>query len=376
MQVCYFSNHFVIENGHGVARYSRELYQALREGQPDVQVVPVTTWCDQAFDRLQALRVQTGLQLLPWGRRWTPLAWTLFNYPPIEIWLSQKVDIVHSLALGFPVATRKPFLVTAHDIGPLTHPKLFSQTRPWLLQRSLKQAVRHASAIICVSRATATEIEAYIGQSLGERLIIIHEAVDAKFFAAPNANALSSIAGLPAPEIPFLLAVGKMSPRKNVARIIAALESLRDKIPHHLVLVGGDGWDTDEIFREIGRLDIADRVHTIGYVSDEQLRALYGAASAYVHPSLFEGFGLTILEAMASGCPVVSSNVYSLPEVAGDAAILVDPYDVKAIADGICAVCTDPSFAADLVAKGKTRAATFTWSRCADQVAGVYRTIG
>jgi glycosyltransferase involved in cell wall biosynthesis len=142
------------------------------------------------------------------------------------------------------------------------------------------------------------------------------------------------------------------------------------------VLVGGNGWDTEIVTRELrDRPALRDRVHLLGYVSDAALRALYAAASVYVHPSLYEGFGLTVLEAMACGTPVVAADRTSLPEVVGDAGLLVDPLDTAALADGIRAVCQDAALAARLSAKGRAHAATFTWAGCAGRIAAIHRAL-
>lgn len=139
------------------------------------------------------------------------------------------------------------------------------------------------------------------------------------------------------------------------------------------MLVGGDGWGMNEVYRQLDDSNLRESVHFSGYVTDEQLRALYTVASVYVHPSLYEGFGLTVLEAMASGCPVVTSNVYSLPEVAGNAALLVDPLDSAGLADAIESICTDIGLADELVTKGYTQARLFQWHECAAEVANIYK---
>ena len=141
------------------------------------------------------------------------------------------------------------------------------------------------------------------------------------------------------------------------------------------MLVGGKGWSAKQVHKELDQSGIADRVHLTGYASDDQLKGLFAAASVYVHPSLFEGFGLTVLEAMAQGCPVVTSNVYSLPEVAGDAAVLVDPTSVDEIAAAIEAVCVDGGFASGLVDRGRLRVREFSWEACAAGVLGVYLSV-
>lgn len=375
LHIAYFSNQFADAEGHGLARYSHQLYSFLRKIQPALEVTPVAAWSSRSPAGISQLISEHGLKLLPWGRRWTPLAWAFLDIPPIEHWLDNPVDVVHAVSLGYPIATRKPYVVSVHDIGPLTHPEFFSNTSPWIMKRSLNQALKKADAIICVSRSTADELESYVGYQLADRIQIVHEGVDPLFFEKRDPGCLATLKNLPAPGVPFILVTGKISPRKNIARLIRALSIIAEIVPHHLVLVGGSGWDMNAVYRETNNPAVVGRVHQVGYVTDDQLRALYNSASLYIHPSLYEGFGLTVLEAMAAGCPVVTSDVYSLPEVVGDAALLVDPYKVDEIAEAIKTVCLDESMATDLRKRGLERVATFTWEKCAEKVAGVYRSV-
>lgn len=376
MHVAYFSNQFADLEGHGLARYARELFSALRKVAGGVNITPCAAWSSLGPEALHELRQNAGLKLMPWGRRFTPLAWAFLDCPALESWIDGPVDVVHAVALGYPIATRKPYVVTVHDIGPLTHPEFFTNTRPWIMEKSLGQAVKKADAFICVSQSTANELESYLGpgQGIGKRIHVVHEGIAPRFLRnSPSGEGVAAIPGLPGPDAPYILATGKISPRKNVIRVMRALSRLGDAIPHHLVLAGAGGWDMDEVFKEIDNPLIRQRVHMTGYVTDAQLQDLYQGAALYIHPSLYEGFGLTVLEAMASGCPVITSNVYSLPEVAGDAALLVDPYDVDAIAEAIRSVCQDGTLAARLVEKGRERVKEFSWEKCAGMVLDVYR---
>jgi glycosyltransferase involved in cell wall biosynthesis len=342
-------------------------------------VTPVAAWSDRAPEDLRQLAERTGLRILPTGRRLTPLLWTLFGRPRIEKFFDRPVDLVHANSLGYPIATKKPFVVTVHDIGPLTHPEFFTDKPPWIMRKSLDQAVRQAAAFICVSHATAKALIEYVDATyrvdLTPRVSVIHEGVSHEFFLPPEPGGLTELNGNFSVDRPFILAVGKISPRKNLDAIIRALDRIRDQSPHHLVLVGGDGWDHETVRRQAGSLGLTDRVHFLGYLSDESLRALYARAAVFVYPSLFEGFGLPVLEAMAAGCPVITSTVSSLPEVAGAAAVLVNPYEVGEIAEALAMLCLDEGQAQRYSDRGVERARTFTWEKCAREVAAIYRSV-
>jgi glycosyltransferase involved in cell wall biosynthesis len=174
------------------------------------------------------------------------------------------------------------------------------------------------------------------------------------------------------PGAPYVLAVGTVQPRKNYARLIAAMHELPD---HHLVIVGGKGWLEGPIYEAARAPGAARRVHFTGFADDADLPALYSGAAAFAFPSLYEGFGLPILEAMACGTPVVAANASSLPEVAGDAAVLVDPLDTGALADALRRVTSDADFAEALRARGFEQARRFTWEAAARQLVEVYRRV-
>lgn len=369
-RVAFFSNQFASGQGHGIARYAHELYAALM-ALGGHEVTPVAAWSSKTDDELAQLRRRTGLRLTGLGRRITPLAWTFLDWPPLDALLPGSVDLVHAVSLGYPVATRKPYVVTVHDLGHLTHPEYFGGDRPWVMQKALRHAERQADVLICVSRFTASEVIDYLGPAIEPRLRVIYEGVSPSFFDPPDMGCLLGL-GLPPIDVPLILSAGKISPRKNIQGVLEAMSALIEEIPHHLVLVGGAGWDTEEVFATLKNPVLRDRVHLLGYVSDTQLHALYARASVYVHPSLYEGFGLTVLEAMASGTPVITANMTSLPEVAGDAALLIDPRDTSMLSGAIAQVCHDPELAHRLSRSGKEQARGFDWVECARAVAAVY----
>ncbi|WP_246209846.1 glycosyltransferase family 4 protein [Pikeienuella piscinae] len=368
-----FANQFADAQGHGLARYARELFSSLQE-LDCLRVTPVAGWSALSPDVLDARRREVGLKLTGLGRRGTSLLWTFLDFPTLESRLDARVDVVHAVSLGYPVATRKPFVVTIHDLGPLTHPEFFGNTRPWVMKRSLDQAVRKADAIVCVSQSTADEVRDYVGPAVDGRLRVVLEGVSERFFAPADPTLLAGL-DLPPEDTPFILSAGAVSPRKNLHGLLSAMALALDSIPHHLVLVGGDGWDGGQFERMLETPALRGRVHLTGYVSDGALRALYQAAALYVHPSLYEGFGLPVLEAMASGTPVVSSDRTSLPEVVGSAGRLSDAANPETLAGDIVAMCNAGERRAKIIQEGRAHAARFRWPTCARAMAEIYREV-
>ncbi|WP_138466097.1 glycosyltransferase family 1 protein [Poseidonocella sp. HB161398] len=374
MTVAYFANQFADSHGHGLARYARDLFDALQSdgGPEDDRIVPVAGWSSLPSAALEERQRETGLRMTGLGRQGTKLAWTFLNRPSIETCLGGGIDIVHAVSLGYPVATRRPLVVTVHDLGPLTHPEFFRNTRPWVMERSLAQAVEQAHTIVCVSESTAREVRERAGPGVEDRLRVVLEGVSPRFFAPADPETLTGL-DLPPPGTPFILSAGQISPRKNFQGLARAMRHAIRDIPHHLVLVGGPGWDSPDFRREMEDEELRRRVHLPGFVSDDALRALYDAAALYVHPSLYEGFGLPVLEAMASGTPVVASDASALPEVVGTAGRLVDATDPEAMAAAIVEVCSSEETLAKMAAEGRAHAARFTWAEAARQMREVYR---
>lgn len=375
MRVAYFSNQFATRSGTGIARYAHCLLEALRVQEGGPRVLPVASWSNLSGDELDHLRSTTGLELLQTGRRATPLLWMTIGLPRIESMLSAPVDLVHAVSLGYAIPTRHPLVVTVHDVGPLTHPQYFPRSSRWIMKAGLAKVARHSDAFLCVSQATADELQECVRGDISGRVHVTHEGVSARFFDLPDPGVLADISHRLPEGVPVILSAGKASPRKNLVGVVRALGEISRSTDAVLVLVGGQGWGGDEACAIARQAGVSERVIDLGFVTEDQLRALYRRATVYVHPSLFEGFGLTVLEAMAAGCPVVTSNRSSLPEVAGNAAILVDPEDVTSIAKGLAKVLLDEQARDRLVEAGLERARLFTWGACAEKTLEVYRTV-
>jgi glycosyltransferase involved in cell wall biosynthesis len=280
--------------------------------------------------------------------------WNRANWPRVESVVGE-IDVVHATGL-VPAATGSPLVVTVHDIAFVHEPENFSRHGARTMNRSLDTIRRRADRVICSSCATVDDLVANGFDR--ERLRHVPLGVDAVVVSASTVERARRRYGLPER---FVLFVGTVEPRKNLARLAAAIERRAGREP--LVVVGAEGWGE-------GGLDRRDDVHFLGFVPERDLAALYGAASVFAYPSLREGFGLPVAEAMAQGTPVVTSRGTSTEEVAGGAAVLVDPADVDDIAAGIDAALDDGDV---LAARGRARAAELTWAATADATVAVYR---
>lgn len=361
MNVVFHSDWLGAKAGYGLGRYATEMWDALSARDPAVQLTSFS---------LRGGALRNG------RRRWQGQAviasWAALGLPRLESWIP-GADIVHSVDLDYPVATRCPWIATVHDLGPLTHPQFFSASRPWLKRSAIRKAAERASVIVCVSSATAEAVERTIGRNLGDRLRVVPEGVGQEFFTAQSRDCLLPLDDLPPADVPYFLWTGSMNPRKNVGNVIKAFDYVASEIPHRLVLAGGLGWNHDGELQVLRNSRFRRRIHHAGRVTDEQLRALYQGADGFVFVSLMEGFGLPILEAMASRCPVITSNVSSMPEVAGDAALLVDPQCHREIGEAMHRLASDESLRREYAARGETRARQFSWDRCAGAMLQIYR---
>lgn len=259
--------------------------------------------------------------------------------------------------------TSCPTAIVVYDLVPFVEGAQAQGRAAKIERATIRPALRRAAALPCISEATRRDLVARFPKT-APIATTIPLAADAAL-AQPPALA----PGHPELDKPYVLAVGTIEPRKNLERLVAAWLHLPDEIRerHDLALVGPRGWDDGSILAAAA----AAGAKILGRVSDEELHALYAGAACFSYPSLYEGFGLPVLEAMAAGAPVVTSNVSSLPEVAGDAALLVDPHDVPALADAIARVLGDRALADDLRTRGRAQAARFSWERTARETLAV-----
>lgn len=267
-----------------------------------------------------------------------------------------------------------PTVLTVHDLIFERYPEHHTQRNVWFLKVGMRLFTRSATAIIAVSQHTRRDlIELYAVAP--EKVHVIYEGIDPTFRPASAAE-VARVAAQYAPDRPYLLMVGTLEPRKNHAAALHVLARLKTEgLPHRLVVVGGRGWLFEPIRRLVDELGLVEDVSFAGYVPADDLPPLYTGAACVLLPSLYEGFGFPALEAMACAAPVVCSNVSSLPEVTGDAALLAPPQDVEALADAVRLVVTQPALAERMRGRGLHQAARFRWDRCAAETAALYRSV-
>jgi glycosyltransferase involved in cell wall biosynthesis len=286
----------------------------------------------------------------------------------------EKPDIFHTPHYVLPPLTRCPSVVTIHDCIHLMFPQYLPNRFAYAYARTFMSAAAHRSArVLTVSETSKRDILRFFSVP-DDKVTVIPNAIDERFGTAPAEDEVRRVRERYQLSDEFVLYTGNIKPHKNVDRLIEAFHQLREEGFGHLrLLIIGDEISTHpSLRRAVHRWKLHKHVRFLGFVPDQTLAVLYRLAAVFVFPSLYEGFGLPPLEAMASGTPVVTSNVSSLPEVVGDAAVLIDPLDPAAIASGIRQVLTDPALRARLVARGLDRARAFSWEASVRQVREIY----
>jgi glycosyltransferase involved in cell wall biosynthesis len=289
----------------------------------------------------------------------------------------ERPDVYHAPHYVLPAGVRCPSVVTIHDCIHLMFPQYLPNRLAYAYARAqMWAAARRSDCILTVSEASKRDI-LHLFNVPPEKIVVVCNAIDSHFSVTPSEEAVARVRERYQLDHKFVLYVGNIKPHKNLVRLIEAFDELRrsGQDDLKLLIIGDQISKLPALRRAVHRHKLHKYVRFLGYVSDDQLAILYRLASVFAFPSLYEGFGLPPLEAMASGTPVVTSNVSSMPEVVGDAAVLVNPYDVDSIVDGLRRVLTDPVLAAEMRRKGIERSREFSWERSVAQTWAVYQTV-
>src|SRR5918999_254853 len=292
--------------------------------------------------------------------------------------IRERPDVFHAPHYVLPPAVPCRSVVTIHDTIHLAFPQYLPNRGAYAYARSLMwAATKRSDRILTVSESSKRDIIHYFHID-PEKVVVVYNALDERFGIEPRPEEIAQVRERFQLDHGFVLYVGNIKPHKNLVRLIEAFDGLRregfDDLK--LLIIGDEISKWPALRRAVHRFKLHKHVRFFGFQSDQTLASLYRLAAVFVFPSLYEGFGLPPLEAMASGTPVVTSNVSSLPEVAGDAAVLVDPYDVESIADGLRRVLTDPELAATMRRRGIERAREFSWERSVARTRQVYEAVG
>lgn len=302
------------------------------------------------------------------GNRALRIAWEHVGLP--RAIRAERLDLFHGAAFALPARMPVRSVVTVHDLAFLKWPEQVPKRRAIYLSRAVASAVKQAARVIAVSETTKRDIVEMLHVDPA-RVDVTPLGVDPRFHRPP-AEAIAEFRHAHELTHPFILAVGTREPRKNLPALIRGFAQVKDEIPHDLVHAGGSGWFSDELDRAIVESNLGERLRFVGFVPHEDLPLWYSAADCFVMPSLYEGFGLPLLEAMACGAPAIASNRSSLPEVAGEAAILCEP-DPESIGTALATLLHDGELRQQLHLAGPARAQQFTWQRTAERTAASYR---
>jgi len=347
----------------GTEAYSLHLIRALLDAAPQHRF---RLYADRALPReLSASNAEPRVMAFP--RLWTHArlsAEMLARSPDALLVPAHVVPLIHPRTV-----------VTIHDLGYLHFPQAHPTLARMYLDLSTRWSVRVAARVIADSQATKDDLVRHYAVP-PDKITVAYPGRDGSLRRVDDPAVIQDVQRRYGISGDYLLYIGTLQPRKNLARLVQAFLNLKSQISNlQLVLAGAKGWLYDEIFAKVKRLGLENRVLFPGRVADEDKAALMSGAMTLVHPSLYEGFGFTVVEAMQCGTPVICSNTSSLPEVAGDAALLVDPLDIDALAQAMTRLLADADLRRTLAERGYAQAQKFSWQACATTVLSVIESV-
>lgn len=349
----------------GIGRYTRSLIYALAHmdltNQYTLYVPHDARYLDDTRTFPQNYRVVHS----PLNERAMVTMWQRARIPLYIELLTGSADVLYSPDFVLPPTRAKKKLLTVHDLSFKRVPETAVPNLKWYLEGAVPRAVARADLILADSNATRADlIELF--HAPPDRVRTLYSGYDEMFRRVTDAKELARVREKYKLQKPFVLNVGTIEPRKNLTRLIEAFSKLTIRDELELVIAGGRGWMYDEIYAAPEKFGVKDRVRWLGFTPDEDLPALYSLAEIFVYPSLYEGFGLPLLEALACGAAVVTATNSSLPEVAGDAALLIDAHDTDALADAMNRLIRDTALRTTLQMKAPEQAKKFSWKKSAE----------
>ncbi len=365
-----------LTQGGGIGRYTRELIRALSALDKKTQYHLFSAKPPADLPVKNPLPAAKNFRHMPASldEKWLYRTWYRARIPLHVQRFTGDIDLFHSPDFVLPpVAKNIPTLLTVHDLSFHHFPHHYEPSLVNYLNKVVPWSVKRATHILADSAATKRDLESVWGVS-GDKISVLHSGVGREFQPVTDDAQLTAVRqkyGLG--NTPYLLTVGTVQPRKNYTMLVEAFAKIAADWPHNLAIAGGKGWLADDFYAAIEQHSLQNRVKVLGFVDDADLPALYSNATLFVFPSLYEGFGLPILEAMACGVPVISADNSSLPEVVGDAGVMLAADDPAVWADTIHRLLLNAGHRANMVARGAIHAHHFTWKTSARQLRDIYK---
>ncbi len=364
-----------IRQGAGIGSYVRNLFAAMQQQDTQTRYTLLTSGRptpEHPFPEAENVRGRSIL--IP--DRYLNILWYRWRTPLLPATLfTGPIDIYHGPDFTLPpLPKRVRRIVTIHDLAFLEHPEYAVPSLAAYLSKVVPEAVEAADVVATVSHEVGRTLIKHF-QTPQEKLTVIPNGVGAHFRRITDPILLGATQHKFNLKAPLVLAVGTLEPRKNHRGLIKAFYKAQQKKngPAMLAIAGGQGWLYEETKQLVAELKMEKKVRFLGRVTDLELVTLYSMTDMFAFPSFFEGFGVPPIEAMACGAPVITSNTSALPEVAKDAALLVDPYDIDALADALTRLTEDASLREELRQKGYQRAKQYTWAMSAQKMLTVYQ---
>lgn len=351
-------------NNAGLGNYVRGLLEGFSQIPSSIEFFHFDV--NQTRNNLQPKTIRTRLDTLYRDLIWMNLVL------PFKVKF-HHLDLLHMPVFSAPLTKTLPTVITIHDMIWFDHPEYFPVWQRIFMKLIIPITARSANAVIAISENTRQDIIHKLGIA-PQKIFVTPLGVSCEFSKINDDYV--ELCKQKYKLSKYFLMVGSVEPRKNLPRLLAAYSKIKDDFPEiKLVHVGSASWKNSEIFAMIEKLGLENSVHFLWNIPKVDLIALYNGAKFLVYPSLYEGFGLPVLEAMACGCPVITSDISSIPEVVGDAALMVDPYDVDMIADALRQFLTNESILVEYSCKGEQQAKKFSWKKCAENTLDVYKTV-
>lgn len=349
------------QDGAGISRYSQKLSESIMGKKSDVDILCRNAVVDKFYNKENLISIDINKS-----------SERIIKEQLTNLKLYKNYDLVHFLDYATPAFYKGKKIATIHDMAMYTMEDKYTKAQIWTKKILLKNTIKHADKLICISKFTAKELLNYYPNIDTSKIEVVHNGFEYKRMELSDKAIKNTINKFQINK-DYLLFVGTLSPHKNIERIIEAFNEVKNQgYDYQLVICGKKGWLYDDIFKRVNQLRLENEVVFTDYVTDEELEVLYRKAKLFVFPSLYEGFGFPPIEAMARKIPVLTSREGALPEVVGDAGLFCNAYNFEDISDKIIELISNDNLRSKLIEKGIDRAKYFSWENTSKKINNIY----